>query len=181
MFRRITFLIAISISTMMAQLSAPDVERVYGGRINDIEAVSLSGDSTLLLISTESANSAFYTYVTSASSASPVVGNFTVIPSMSAAANLGSGIQRIQWHAASSKLFFVNNFIYSTGLSSASATQVTSTNTSVMTIKGDHLFYYNADSLHFGTMDAAGNFTYSGRIFLGIPGVSHIEVSPANN
>lgn len=177
--KNLTLLIACFTFPIFAQLSAPDVESVFGGRINDIEAVSVSTDSTLVLISTESANSAFYAYVTSAST-SPVVGRFTVIPSMSASANLGSGIQRIQWHTASSRLFFVNGMIYSTGLTSSSVTQVSSTNASAMTIKGDHLFYYNADSLHFGTLDASGNFSYGGRVFLGIPGVSHIEVNPVS-
>ncbi len=151
--KNLMLLLACLTFPIYAQLSAPDVESVYGGRINDIEAVSISSDSTLVIISTESANSAFYAYVTSASSA-PVVGRFTVIPSMSASANLGSGIQRIQWHTASSRLFFVNGMIYSTGLTSSSVTQVSSTNASAMTIKVDHLFYYNADSLHFGTLDA---------------------------
>lgn len=180
MFSKLTLLIIFSIFPVFAQLSAPEVENVYGGRINDIEAVSLSADTTLLLIASESANSGFYSYVTSASSASPVVSAFSVIPSMSAAANLGAGVNRIQWHSNSGKLFFINGMIFSTSLTSASVTQITPNPASTFTIEGDHLFYYNADSLHFGTIDASGNFSYGGKIFIGIPGVSHIKVHPVS-
>ncbi|GAB4418789.1 MAG: hypothetical protein OHK0039_30570 [Bacteroidia bacterium] len=43
----------------MAQLSAPRVEAVYGGRINAIRSIARGADSSRVYITTESANTAF--------------------------------------------------------------------------------------------------------------------------
>jgi len=55
------FLICFLFSSILyGQLGAPDVEAIYGGRVNYITGYSKNSDTTVLFISTQSANSVFF-------------------------------------------------------------------------------------------------------------------------
>ncbi|CAG1772330.1 hypothetical protein BAC3_02512 [uncultured bacterium] len=151
------------------QLSAPEVQDVYGGRINAMTIIPLSADSSLLYITTESANSAFYTTIVGSSA---TVRKFNVLPSMGIDDNLGAGIRVIASHAASRSLFFVNNEgLNRTDYLGATKTLVAAGHVGSIGIKGDYLFYTIANQLHFGVLDASGNFTSSAGSPLSVSGV----------
>lgn len=159
---------------IFAQLSAPSVEDVYGGRINAISGFAKTADTSRIFISTESANSIFYTDVFS-NSATPIFNRFYVMPGVDAAAGFGSGIQNIAAHKTSDKVFFTkDNIIYSSSPNSATVTTVHTASGMVdcILIIEDYLFYIDAGNLHFGALDATGNFTESAAspIVLGISG-----------
>ena len=116
---KMALIILISKINVFAQLSAPIVEDVYGGRINAIAGYSKTVDTSRIFISTESANSVFYTDVF-ANSSSPAFGRFHVMPGLDASANYGSNIKLIAAHAASGNLFFAKeNQIFSSNAASS--------------------------------------------------------------
>ena len=90
---RIVFVLMLLLSTteIYSQLSAPDPEAVYGGRINAFSIIQTSGSTSQIFISTESANSIFYADVTT--SGSPVFSAFSVMPGVGADDGYGSGIR----------------------------------------------------------------------------------------
>ena len=145
-----------------AQLSAPIVESVYGGRILAIDGYAKNADTSRIFISTESANSVFYADVY-ANTSSPVFSQFQVMSGLDASAGYGSGIQQIQAHAASGKLFFIhqNNGLLSSHPSSSTINTIYSGGISSLLIEDDHIFFIEGAEFHFGTLDAAGNFTSS--------------------
>lgn len=163
-----------------AQLSAPRVEAVYGGRILGMDSHNISADTSIVYISAESANSVFYAYVTALTSATPVFHSFSVMPGLGSDDNYGAGIQQIKVHRNSGKLFFLHQGIKSASYASSTVNNVVSTNASCFTIVDDYLFYWNADSLHYGVLNSSGSFTYGGKILTGSVPVSHILFNPSN-
>ncbi len=179
---RITMLDIIINLTLFAQLSAPRVENVYGGRINDIKGYQLSSTSTRLFISTESANSVFYTDVTNLP-VSAIFSNFTVMPGLGADDNYGSGIQQIAPHAGSGYLFAAHNSgLLEASTTSSSVTIVVPGAVNAVFTKGDYLFYIMSGKLYYGTVNALGVFT-SGGAGITLPAIQQpqIIVNPANN
>jgi len=81
-------LLALGEMAAFAQLGAPEVQGVYGGRVSWIDAVTKGGSETRVFVSTESANSLFYADVNHTSS--PVsFGNFRVVPDLDDSAGYG--------------------------------------------------------------------------------------------
>ena len=112
-------------SKVSAQLSEPNTEAVFGGRINTIVSAPIGLDSALVYITTESANSAFYSIVSAGSSNISYTG-FTKVASMDASAGLGDNIQDIAVHN-SGVLFYVNNGdLYQTHYDSTSSMHLNS-------------------------------------------------------
>ncbi|MBI2418164.1 MAG: T9SS type A sorting domain-containing protein [Ignavibacteriales bacterium] len=168
--------------SVLAQLSAPNVEDIYGGRINTIAGYNFGSDSSRIFISTESANSGYY--ATSYNAMGTVkVTRFKVLPSMNDAANLGSGIQMMYAHQASEKLFFINGpNLYSTDIAAASVTLFVN-NVNCFLIHGDYLYYLSGNQLHFGTLNSSGLFTESTQSPVTVSGImakSLMQVDPAN-
>jgi len=157
------FIVAINTTITLAQLSAPEVEDVYGGRINAITGFAIDSDSTRIFISTESANSVFYSTVF-ANSSSPVFGEFKRMPGLDASAGYGGGIQYLAAHKTSGCVYFpLNNEIRLSHPSSSSVT-VAYTGSGLIEailIIDDYLFFIEFDKLYFGKLDASGNFTNS--------------------
>ena len=143
-----------------AQLSKPNVEAVYGGRILGITGYALNSDSSRIFISTESANTLFYADAHSNSS-SPSGTAFQVIPSVDANDDYGSGVQSIAAHRSSGYVFFAHNTegLLKTTISSTSPDQVTTGFIADMLFVGDTLLYLNADNVHASLVDASGNVT----------------------
>ncbi len=155
------FTIAVLTSTLFAQLSAPIVEEVYGGRINAITGFQLNADSSRIFIATESANSIFYADVY-ANATTPVFNRFYVMPGVDATAGYGSNIQKIAAHQTSGNVFFLkDNKIFATNPSSTFVNIVYTAFGVVdnLLIIDDYLFFLNSGNLRFGTLDASGNFT----------------------
>ncbi len=143
---------------IFAQLSAPNVENVYGGRILDISGYAKNSDTTRYFISTESANSIFYTDAYTNTS-SPSVNTWTVMPGVDASAGYGSGITRIEAHETSGYVIFKNNDgIYSSSPSSTTVNTIHSGYSQEMCLDGDYFFFQTTTNLRFGTIDGSGNF-----------------------
>ncbi|MCF7903362.1 MAG: T9SS type A sorting domain-containing protein [Candidatus Marinimicrobia bacterium] len=147
--------------TAQAQLSAPNVENVYGGRINAITAVPLGVDSSRVFISTESANSMFYADVHSVT-ATPSFGSFAIVPGLGAGDGYGSGIQLIAGHAGSGTVVFAHDRGIMEANVAAGAITALDTNSgypSTLNIRGNTILYVTGPNLHFGQLDSAGNYT----------------------
>jgi hypothetical protein len=87
----------------------PELQEVYGGRVESICPIAISSNSTRIYASTESANSVFYGDVdyTKAEPFSTNNFKFNVVPDLSAAANFGV-VRSIAAHRESGKLFFAD-------------------------------------------------------------------------
>jgi hypothetical protein len=141
-------------------LGVPTVEDVYGGRINTINGYSFHSDSTRIFIATQSANSVFYADALT-NSATPVIGQFKVIPSLDNRQNFGSGIQNVQIHELSETIYFTNasNELYSTNITDATASNTGVTGVNQVITEGNYIFAAGSGQIHFGTLDASNNFT----------------------
>ncbi len=165
---------SLTISTL-GQLSPPQVEDVYGGRILAITGYAKTADSTQIFISTESANSIFYTTVYS-NTTSPTFNAFKVMPGVNANAGYGSEITYLAVNELSGSIFFVadNNLLSSNPLSST-VNVIFSGDVNGLLIKGNHLFYTESGRIHFGTIDASDSFTEDLSSPLALPGVGGLN------
>ncbi len=168
----------------IAQLTVPEALGVYGGRINAITGISIHSDTSRIFISTESANTAFWADVYTG--VSPSFGDFTVIPGMDGSAGYGSWIHSIGAHETSGKFFFIHE---GTGINSIehdgiSATNVVLGNPQTFLIQDDYLLYLEGNDLHFGLLDASGNYTAGTGSPVGLGTVNDmatIAISPASD
>lgn len=143
-----------------AQLGKPEVENVYGGRINYIAGYPYKSDTSRVIISTESANSMFYADVATPATGATSFGAFTKLKSADATKNFGSGIRYFQVHQTSGTIYFSGpDKLYKTTATASSVTDVATGNMIVPFINGNTLMYANGGQLHFGSLDASGNFT----------------------
>ncbi len=191
---RVTFLIFIfllAFSQLQAQMSAPEVEGVYGGRVNAIEILPLDSTSIRIFTATESANSLFYSDVDFASPDGPEGTPFTVLPDAGQDDNMGGNIRDLSadWH--SGYLFFINNSgLYSINIDEGSLSEVAPNGVSGLKAHDGWLFYVGGPglSLYFGTIDSvSGAFNESADSPLevvsemsGGPNGIRLFVNPAN-
>lgn len=162
-----TFLVPTQL--LHAQLSIPDVEAVYGGRINAMSAYAKTADTTRIFIATESANSIFYADLFT-NSATPVFSQFNTFSAFDASAGYGSNIQRLTVHKNSGRLFLIHQTgILSCTPTETSPTLVVSGNIDDVRVVDDYLFYTKGLEFHFGSLDASGGFTESTDSPLAIP------------
>ena len=156
--RSIFSILFLSVS-LFAQLSAPHVESVFGGRINAIASYAKTVDTTRIFIATESANSIFYADVYSNSS-SPTFGSFTVMPGVDANAGYGADIQYIAANPLSGSILFVtgSRLLVSNPASSV-VNVIFNANVNGLFIKDNYLFFTESGNLHFGIIDASDVFT----------------------
>jgi len=143
-------------------INAPNVEDVWGGRINAIVGYSKTADTSGIYIATESANSIFYSSVYNPVGSGFTFRKFKVLPTANSTAGLGSGIQLMAVHAASGKLFFVNNGLFSTTPTATSLTTIDSGNISALKIKDSVLIYIKGAQLHWGKINSSGTYTANG-------------------
>lgn len=157
-FSLIFMIVASTIS--YAQLSAPNVEAVYGGRILGITGYAKSADSVRIFISTESANTLFY--ADAYTNTSSVDGEaFSTISAVDADDDYGSSVQTIAAHSSSGYLFFAHQTegLLKVDVSSTSPTQVVTGYIPDMLFIGDTLVYINANKIFTSTVDAAATVT----------------------
>ncbi|GMU86368.1 MAG: hypothetical protein AMXMBFR48_16100 [Ignavibacteriales bacterium] len=145
--------------TLLAQLSAPNVENVYGGRINAITGYSHSADTTRIFISTESANSIFYADVYQPSTGSPVVGSFNKLQSADADNNFGGGVKSFAAHSSGYLFWGWNDGVYTANPAATTATKIISGGNAAVLIEGSVMLALDGGNLHTGTIDAAGTYT----------------------
>lgn len=173
----------------IAQLSAPNVQNVYGGRINAIKVVTTGTSSSRVFITTESANTAFYADVThSVGTAS--VGTFHVIPDLNSSANYGSGVQVVEADAVSGRFFWYQQSGSPSGLLSCLTTTtgtvvtVTSGNISSILIKNSRMFFVrNGSELHFGSLSTTGSYSEGSGSPLSLASVTNpsLQLNSVNN
>ncbi|MEL6135007.1 MAG: hypothetical protein AAFR59_16735, partial [Bacteroidota bacterium] len=146
-------------SPAFCQLSAPEAEAVYGGKISAITGISTSTNTSRIFITTESAHAAFYMDVDHSGS-HPVFGRFQILESMGAASGFEVGIQQIDAHEASGHFFFIHQgFLYHTDPASTSVQSVDGAGVESLLIEGEYLFYVKGGALYFGMLDTKGKFT----------------------
>lgn len=142
-------------------LGVPTVQDIYGGRINAITGYQFHADSTRIFVSTESANSVFYTDILS-NSGSPIFGKFSVIPSLDDSQDFGSTISKLVVHEAAESVYFSKNKeLFYTTISASTATSTGVTGIDDFTIEGNYAFVASqaVGQIEFGTLDASHNFT----------------------
>jgi len=140
---------------LMADLGGPEAESVYGGRVNNIDAVATGASSSTVFLATESANSLFCADVDH-SVAPPLTAAFQTIPDVDADDGYGSGIQLLAADEASGWLFFVHQSgLYRVTDSAGSLTLVDGAPVAALEVHGGMLFYLENGDLHFGTIGGA--------------------------
>ncbi len=166
MKKRYTVLITLIFLSLTAPfitetLSIPEVQAIYGGRIQAINGYVIHTDSTRIFVSTESANSVFYADVYSSTTGTPVVSNFTVVSSLNNTQGFGSRITTLQIHEPSEQLVFINenNELYSTTIDDATATNTSISGVQDVLIKADNTFAAGSGNMYFGTLNTTGNYT----------------------
>ncbi len=150
---------------VLAQLSAPEVEAVYGGRIQAIAVAEVDSVTSLVYLSTESANSVFYTTVDH-SSMPPVFGTFQAIEDLNADDGFGGSIRQIAVDGASGTYFALSNDQLLTGTPTpGTRTVLVSSGVRDVLAYDGWLFYLKdpasgATEMHFGTIDpVSGGFS----------------------
>ena len=169
-----------------SSLTTPETQKVYGGRINAIDAVPISSTITRVFISTESANSMFYADVDH-SVITPTFGAFQTVPDMDSDDGYGKGISSFSADRNSGYLFSISNgsLLSCSVITGTLSTIVTNTVQSVA-IYDSTLFYLAMDAnlqLHYGTISSGGIYSESGGIAVGVSGspMMKIIVNPSNN
>lgn len=147
-------------NTLWAQLGKPEVENVYGGRINYIAGYPYKADTSRIFISTESANSLFYADVPAPATGPSFSTRFHKLKSADATKNFGGGIRYFQVHQTSGVVYFSGpDKLYKTTATASSVTEVASGPMLIPFISGNTMMYANGGQLHFGSLDASGNYT----------------------
>ncbi|MCD4818528.1 MAG: T9SS type A sorting domain-containing protein [Candidatus Cloacimonetes bacterium] len=191
------FLMAFTFMVLFGA-SAPVAEPVYGGYIQDYDAIATSTTTTRVFISTLSANSMFYADVDNTIPTAPVFGTFQTIPDIDAddgygtnircfAADEGSGYVFVG--AGSGELLGTNTIagnIYTVDTGIAEDIEIIYSNTH----STSYIFwikYAGADvNLHFGEISSSGVVFATGQTTitnLGYSGIQRPEimVNPAND
>ncbi len=181
-------LILISLSlpySLFGQIAAPEAEDVFGGRILGITGISLGGDSSRIFISTESANSLFYSKSTGSHAANTQFEAFKVLPVGSASAGLGSSIQFIAAHEGSQGLVFAHpNGLEISLPPYSSSISLSNFMISDLHIEGNHVFWMDGSNFNFGTLDATGTYTSGAGSPITLPSSGfpmQMEINPSNN
>ena len=165
--------------SIYSQLSAPNTEDVFGGRILSINGYQIDGDTSRILITTESANSAFSSKVY-LSGSSYTFDAFTVIPSMDANAGLGSFINVADVHNSGVYFYVHNGELYQTHPDSSMSISLGYMGVDEIKIKDSIMLFLSGNELHYGDLDLFGNFTLNGTAILPIVGgpKSTIAIAP---
>ena len=153
-------------AALSAQLSAPDAEAVYGGRINWIHGYAMDSLTTRVFISTESANSVFYAQVDH-SVWPPDFSNFQSLPDLDSDNGYGSQIRDFCADGNSGYIFTVfQGRILSASTSASSFRLLDAENVFSLWVHEGRLFFLTFDpttkslQFHFGLIEAAtGSFT----------------------
>ena len=173
--------IAVLNTNLFAQLSAPSVEAVYGGRINAITGIGITASSSRIFIATESANSLFYADVTNTTT-TPTFANFAAFPDVNADDNYGSGISKIAAHTSGFLFFIASGNLYKVNTTASSISTISSSGqVSSLLVYGNYLLYIDGSNFVSKTLDGTGAVTATVSFAHGTAGTTSIQVSPLNN
>ncbi len=155
----IVYLLTVAwLGSAFAQMDTPDVQAVYGGRINAISGFARTPDTSRIFVSTESANSIFYADVAATVSPSDF-GWFTVMPAVGAADGYGANIRSLAAHDSSGKVFFIHqSALLSSHPDSTTVNVIHSGNVHALTIYESTVYYANEIYLYYGELDNDGFF-----------------------
>lgn len=152
-------------------LTAPEAEGVYGGQILDIESWSFDADSVYVAISTESANSIFIAKASRGAQSNDLT--FNALSSADADNGFGSEIDNIEIHETTNTLFFLHESkIYQTDVTGTSAVLIRDLVKNFIIVGDTMCMHMNSllsggyDTLVWGSIDGAGNFTATNGISL---------------
>jgi Secretion system C-terminal sorting domain len=180
-------------STLVAQLSAPEVEGVYGGRINGMASVKIDSTHSRMYISTESANTLFYADVSFEGDSIHSDGFFAV-PDANEDDGFGRDVRVLTGDSKSGFLYFVSgNKVY--GVSDATGSIIEVADGGIQGIKAhDGIFFFATKdgdglNLHFGDLNASdGSFTENGDSPINVtaddiqsPNGLQMFINPVNN
>lgn len=183
------FLLILSLLVLInleatAQLAIPEVEAVYGGRINAITGYSKTSDTSVIFCATESANSAFVAEVYTG--ATPTFGKFEVLPTLNAAAGYGTGIQLIDAVESTGSFLFAvqgpTQGLYYTNPPYTSVAPIYTTGlVSDFMVVDSFVYWINANQMFWGKFDYAGNYTSAAAAPITIPagGMVQMAVHPS--
>ena len=164
-------------------IGIPDVQAVYGGRINAITGYQKTADTTRIFVTTESANSAFYADYFTQPSGTPIITAFKKVPGMDDTKGYGSGISKIAVQATAGNFYFISNGnLYQTNPSSSTTNEILTGGVNAVLIKDDYVFAEQSGQLIFGTLDASGVFTLGTGAPIAIPAAfeSKYIINPVN-
>lgn len=153
--------LVLSHASSNAQMSIPEAEDVYGGRINAISVISTGTDSSRIFISTESANTLFYADAYLPSGSSPIFNQFHALPGADATAGYGALINSIGAHQTSGKVYFLDEAVLLSTHPSSSTVNTVVNGVNSFTIKGSNLLYTSGNQFSWGILDASGDFVAS--------------------
>jgi hypothetical protein len=183
----ILILSLFAFSSLSAQISIPEVEAVYGGRINAISGYSKNADTSVIFITTESANSAFYAEVHTPSVGTPTFGTFQVLPTLSATAGYGSSIRLIDAVEHTGTFVFALQAPGSDGLYythppyTAISPIYTSGMVSDFIVADSMVFWINGNLMFWGKFDASGVYASASAAPVTLPlggGMIELAVHP---
>lgn len=150
---------ALASLPLQAQLSAPKVENVYGGRVLSIAGYSKSADTTRLYISTESANSLFYSDIYNPAGPGFYFTQWNKVPSADADNNLGGNLQQLGVHPLTGTLYCASNRgLIAVHPDSSNFHIIDSNNINALCVKDSVLIYVTGNQLIWGRLDAHGRF-----------------------
>ncbi|MEM7370686.1 MAG: T9SS type A sorting domain-containing protein [Bacteroidota bacterium] len=168
-----SLLLLFSLHDALAQLSPPQAQGVYGGRILAIENIWFTADSTRLFITTESANSAFFADIYHPMGGAPIASDFQIVPALNGAAGFGNSIREIEGHSQSGRMFFIRQGdLYSTHPRSVAIVKLDSLGVEKLLIEGDQLLYIKGKDLHFGILTGTGAFSENAASPITLPALS---------
>lgn len=173
------------ITLSVSDLGVPNVENIYGGRINAITGYQVHADTTRIFVATESANSVFYADMYTTTTGTPSVSKFKVVNSLDNTQDFGGDINNIEIHEASESIYFIKgNELFTTNLTLATPNSTSITNVSTILVSGDHIFSAGAGQINFGTLDASNTLTSGTGTPISFPSFSepfYLSVNPTDN
>ncbi len=186
------FLFVSCFLTFLNSQSAPVAEPVYGGYIQDYDAIETSITTTRVFISTLSANSMFYADIDHSTPSSPSFGSFQTVPDLDADDGYGTGIRCFAADEGSGYVFagVSSGELLGTDTTSGSIYTVTSNMIEDVEIKDSYIFWieYAGSNveLYFGTISSAGVVSITGSTTITTSGYSgserpEIMINPAND
>jgi len=163
--RRILLVLILFLTTfqLKAQLGAPDVEAVYGGRISWMQATALDSQTTRIFIATESANSLFYSDIDHTADF-PAYSTFATVADVDSNDGFGRNVNDFAVDATSGTVFFRhNNALHSTQAGAGTRVEIEPVGVYAVQVFDGYLLYVRQNpgglELVYGSIDASGNFS----------------------
>ncbi|MCG9879326.1 MAG: T9SS type A sorting domain-containing protein [Bacteroidia bacterium] len=141
------FVFTLITKVTLGQLSPPKTEGLFGGRILDINGYSISADSIMLFVSTESPNSIFKAKIKTTLN-DLKIDSFEVLPSLNSSKGFGSSIQSLAFDTINKYLIFSHqNGLFYTTENAEDAKKIENFGTQNIYLKDSILFFFQGNTL----------------------------------